>query len=309
MSATVSSIVSVPPSPAITARSSSGDAQATARTLEEASSTITLAPSPRGGGARDRRAARRRTRPPRRRRRAPRGTTSATPARRAARRGLQPAGGLARPGHSAAVLVVAPHDREADAGADPDERGEDEQRQGGRGELLPQPAVAAPRRARRRGSGRPAPPRSRRGRSRSGWWRGRSSVPGRDGSGRRPRPIVANVLDDKGRSRHQAEDPEPEAPAAGDVGPVVHTQVDAREADGRGDRDRHRTRSSPGSPARPCGRPRPRTRSTPSRRPRGRSDRRSSRSRTSGSAGPRAVDAGLRELHADDHEHERERRA
>ena len=50
--------------------------------------------------------------------------------------------------------------------------------------------------------------------------------------------IVAHVLDDQRDRGQQAEDPDAEPPAAGDVRPVVRAQVDARQPDRRGEHER-----------------------------------------------------------------------
>src|SRR3954471_8770232 len=120
------STFSLPDSPAMTARSSSVDAQATARTLLALSSTITLAPmarpaarAPAGSPAPDSTAS----------------DTWSSAARSAAARFDGSVAGINRP---SGVAVVGPDDRQAEGRADPEQRHEDVQRQEGGRQLFPE---------------------------------------------------------------------------------------------------------------------------------------------------------------------------
>src|SRR3954452_18424561 len=71
------------------------------------------------------------------------------------------------------------------------------------------------------------------------------------------RPIVPHGVDDQGGTRKRAEDTEAEGPAAGDVGPPVHAQVDARAADRDAQQDARRYQRGPArKPAEHSGRDR-----------------------------------------------------
>ena len=124
-----------PPSPRARPRSTR---QATASTLLAASSTITLASSARpaarataGSPAPDSTASETSSRASRK----VRGSAAAGVGAAVSVRGLRPSG----------VLVVGPDDREAHRHPHPEHRGEDEERQEARRDLLPDAAVAAPR--------------------------------------------------------------------------------------------------------------------------------------------------------------------
>src|SRR5215210_5532806 len=104
----------------MTARSSSDEAQATASTLAEVSSTITLASIARPAAR----------------------ATSGSPAPDSTASETAPS--ASRPTGPLRVLVIRPHDGQSDPGADAQQRHEDEQRQEAGGELLPDAAVALP---------------------------------------------------------------------------------------------------------------------------------------------------------------------